>query len=239
MISNDLALRDANIITMNPEQPRAEALAVRDGRIVVVGAWDEVAPRTEGITVLELADKTVLPGLIDTHVHFLWTALSLAALDVSGAEDHPSLQDIIRHASVDSSPGELIFGMGFTEYALGTGRFSPIIEALDAVAPGSPVCLVGVTGHITAVNTLGLEFLALPDDTPGVMRDTNGWPNGLLADQANNLAFDAFSEHFGADEKAAEMITLAIEKAHSVGISFWSLCQPCRCALCSTTRRRT
>jgi len=64
-----------------------------------------------------------------------------------------------------------------------------------------------------------LEVLAFPKETPGVMRDVSGRPNGLLADRANNLAFDRFSEHFGADEKAAEMIDLAIEKAHAVGIT--------------------
>jgi predicted amidohydrolase YtcJ len=219
MFNNDLALRNTNLITMNPQQPRAEALAVHDGRIVAVGTWDDVAPRAEGVPVLDLAGKTVLPGLIDTHAHFLWTALSLAALDVSSASDHAALQAIIRQTVADTSPGALILGMGFTEYALDTARFSPIIEALDTVAPYHPVGLIGVTGHASAVNTRGLELLALSDDTPGVMCDAAGRPNGLLSDKANNLAFDIFSEHFGADEKAAEMIALAIGKAHSVGIT--------------------
>ncbi len=219
MRTNELAFRNANIITMNPQQPRAEALAVREGRIVAVGTWDDVAPHAEGMTVLDLAGKTVLPGFIDTHAHFLWTALSLAALDVSSADDHAALQAIIRQAVAETPPGELILGMGFTEYALGTQKFSPIIEALDAVAPDNPVGLIGVTGHTSAANTRALELLALPDDTPGVMRDAAGRPNGLLSNKANDLAFDRFSEHFGADEKAAEMITLAVEKAHAVGIT--------------------
>ncbi|NIN68444.1 MAG: hypothetical protein GTO63_27795, partial [Anaerolineae bacterium] len=57
---------------------------------------------------------------------------------------------------------------GFSEYALDTEKFSPIIEALDAVAPDNPVYLAGVTGHVSAVNTRGLEILALPDGTPGL-----------------------------------------------------------------------
>jgi len=219
MFESNLALRNANVVTMNPQQPRAEALAVLDGRLVAVGSWDDVAPHAGGMTVLDLTGKTVLPGLIDTHAHFLWTALSLAALDVSGAEDHPSLQAIIRQAAADTPPGEMIFGLGFTEYALNTEKFSPIIKALDAAAPDNPVYLTGVTGHASAVNTRALELLALPDGTPGMMCDVNGQPNGLLANKANNLAGDRFGESFGADEKAAEMIPLAIEKAHSVGIT--------------------
>jgi predicted amidohydrolase YtcJ len=218
VFENDLALRNASIITMNPRQPRAEAMAARDGRIVAVGTWDDVAHLARDVRVLDLAGKTVVPGLIDTHTHFLWTSLSLASLDVSGAEDHAPLQAIIQRSVADALTGELIFGMGFTEYALDANRFSPIVQALDAVALGHPVFLMGVTGHTSAVNSLALELLALPDDTRGVMRDAGGRPSGLLADRANNLAWDRFSEWFRSDEKAAEMIPLTIEKAHSVGI---------------------
>ncbi|NIV31117.1 MAG: hypothetical protein GWN58_16970, partial [Anaerolineae bacterium] len=59
--------------------------------------------------------------------------------------------------------------MGFTEYALDTEKFSPIIKALDTAAPDNPVYLIGVTGHTSAVNTRALEILALPDDMPGLM----------------------------------------------------------------------
>jgi len=219
MFKANLILYNANVITMDPKQPRAKALAVREGQIAAVGSWAEVAPHAEGLAALDLAGKTVLPGLIDTHAHFLWTALSLAALDASSARDHPALQATIRQAVANTSPGKLIFGMGFTEYALDTQKFSPIIKALDAAAPGNPVYLTGVTGHTSAVNTRALELLALPDATPGLMRDAHGLPNGLLADKANSLAGDKFSESFDAGEKAAGMIGLAIEKAHSVGIT--------------------
>jgi len=214
-----MAIQNANIITMDPQRPKAEALVVRDGRILAVGAWEDVAPQIQGMTVLDLTGRTVLPGLIDTHAHFLWTALSLAALDVSAAGDHPSLQAIVEKAVANTPGGEVILGMGFTEYALDTTLFSPIVQALDAVAPHNPVYLIGVTGHVSAANTRALEFLALPDDTPGVMRDALGRPTGLLADKANNLAGERFSLAFGGDEKAGEMVNLAIEKAHSAGIT--------------------
>jgi predicted amidohydrolase YtcJ len=91
VFQNDLVLRNANVITMNPEQPRAEALVVRGGRISTIGTWEEVAPHAEGLEALDQAGRTVLPGFIDTHAHVLPTALSLAALDASGAEDHAAL----------------------------------------------------------------------------------------------------------------------------------------------------
>jgi hypothetical protein len=219
MFEGDLVIQNANVITVNPEQPRAEAMIVREGRIAAVGGWEALGPQAEGARILDLRGRTVVPGLIDTHAHFLWTALSLAALDVSDAGDHATLQAIVRQAASDAPPGEPILGMGFTEYALDTERFSPIIEALDAAAPENPVCLIGVTGHASAVNTRGLELLGFPGGTPGIMRDASGRPNGLLGDRANNEALDRFGEHFGTGLRAAEMVDAAIAKAHSVGIT--------------------
>jgi len=194
-------------------------MAVREGRIVAVGSWPEVAPYAKGLTVLDLPGKAVLPGFIDTHAHFLWTALSLVALDVSGAEDHSALQAIIRQAIADTSPGEPVLSMGFTEYALDTESHSPILEVLDAVAPDNPVYLMGVTGHLSAANSRTLEFLMLADDTPGIMLDTNGRPNGLLADKANSLAWEGFGVALSINERVGEMIALAVEKALSVGLT--------------------
>jgi predicted amidohydrolase YtcJ len=209
----------ANIITMDPGQPRAEALAVRNGRIAAVGSWEDVAPYATGLSVLDLEGKTVLPGFIDTHAHFLWTAQSLIALDVSQAEDHPALQAIVRETVAGTPPGELILGMGFTEYALDTARFSPIIHALDAVASDNPVCLIGVTGHTSAVNSRALELLAPPEGMPGVKCDADGQPNGLLADEANSLALAKLGDSLGAADDMSEVVALAVEKALSVGLT--------------------
>jgi len=204
---------------MDRRRPRAEAMAVREGRIVAVGEWEEVEPYAAGAQTLDLKQRAVLPGLIDTHAHFLWTALSLAALDVSGAEDHESLQATVREAAADIPPGEVILGMGFTEYALKDTRGGPILAALDQVASENPVLLMGVTGHTAAINSKGLEVLDLPEGTPGVLCDAQGNPTGLLADRANSLAGEWFSRAFGADEKSAAMVELAVQKAHSVGLT--------------------
>jgi hypothetical protein len=219
MAKSNLAVRNANILTMNPARPRAEALAIRDGRLIAVGEWSDVAGHTQNVPVLDLQGKTVLPGMIDTHAHFLWTAMSLAALDVSPGVDHESLQAVIRQAVAETPAGDLIFGMGFREYALDTERFSPIIDALDAVAPDHPVFLIGVTGHTSAANSRALAMLSPPEGTVGVMLDAQGRPNGLLAGQFSYDAGEYFGGIFGGGEKAAAMVAQAIGQAHSVGIT--------------------
>jgi predicted amidohydrolase YtcJ len=217
--TDDIAVRNANVITMNARQPRAEALVVHKGRIVAVGSWDEVSAHAGGMPVLDLGGRTVFPGLIDTHAHFLWTALSLATLDVSAARDHPTLQALVRQAVLEAAPGEVIYGMGFTEYALDTNRFGPIIAILDAVAPDNPVFLMGVTGHTSAANSRALEVSNLPEGTPGLMRDDHGRPNGLLAGRANELADETVRQAFGAGSKALGKVGAAVEEALSVGIT--------------------
>lgn len=219
MLDSNLAIRNANILTMNPARPHANALAIHEGRLVAVGSWSDVAPYAQRMPVHDLAGKTVVPGMIDTHAHFLWTAMSLAALDASPGVDHASLQAVIRQAVAEAPPGGLIFGMGFTEYALDTEKFSPLLPVLDAVAPDNPVFLIGVTGHTSAANSRALVILDPPPGTPGVMLDAHGQPNGLLAGQFSYDAGDHFSELFGAGEKAATMVGQAIGKAHSVGIT--------------------
>jgi len=215
----DLVIRSANITTMDPLLPFAEAMAIREGRIVDIGQWPEVEPQCEGMTVLDLKGRTVVPGMIDTHVHFLWTALSEAALDVSAAQDHETLAAILRTATAALPEGEAIVGMGYTEYALDTAEHGPIIETLDAASPDRPVYLLGVSGHSSAANTRSLELLALPEDTPGLLCGEDGSPNGLLINRANSEAQADFSELFGLDKKAWAAIPAAIQRAHSVGIT--------------------
>jgi predicted amidohydrolase YtcJ len=216
---SDLAIRNANILTMEPAQPQTEALVIRNGRIVAVGPWSTIAHHADGLSPLDLGRKTVLPGLIDTHAHFLWTALSLAALDVSAPVDHDGLAAVLRPAVAERAAGELIFGMGFTEYALQLEETAPILPVLDAAAPDHPVFIIGVTGHTSATNSRGLAMLNLPPGTPGLRLDGHGRPTGLLADQANSLAGDYFSQLFGAGDKAAALVAEAVQMAHSVGLT--------------------
>jgi predicted amidohydrolase YtcJ len=212
MISNDLALRNANIITMNPERPQAEALAVRDGRIVVVGAWDEVEPYGEGITVLDLAGKTVLPGFIDSHVHLTWTGLKEVALDFEAAETVGEVQAILHQAAAEVPSGRLLFGMGLSHYRF-SKRQLPNSADLDAVTPQHPAFIVGVTGHYSLANSRCLETLNLSPDTPGLES------SGLLRDRANTIAGRGMRARFAQEQGLDRLHRAAANRAISVGLT--------------------
>lgn len=215
----DIAIRNAHVITMEPNQPFADALVVKAGEIAAVGTWEQVAPVCEEIQPLDLKGKCVLPGMIDTHTHFLWTALHAAAVGLEEVHDHGRLRERINAAVKDAPGGEPILGMGYSEYALERGEFSPIIKELDAVAPENPVYLIGVTGHSSAINSRALEILNPSADLPGLSRDDAGEPNGLLIDRANSYAQAKFHTHFDFDQLARAKIPEVIQRAHSVGLT--------------------
>jgi hypothetical protein len=210
--SCDLILDGAHVRTLNPARPRAEAVAVRQGRIVAVGSWDDVAPYAGGVPRLDLAGQTVLPGFIDSHAHFTWTGLKEAALNFWPAEGIDQVQDLLRQAAAETPPGQLLFGMGLNQYRF-PGRQLPTAADLDAVAPEHPVFLVGVTGHYALANTRCLRELALPPDTPGLDA------GGLLRDRANTLAERATRVRFAREKGLAELHRAAAQRAVSVGLT--------------------
>ena len=117
-MENNLVLKNANIITMNPGQPRARAVAVRQGRIVAVGTEEDVRPFENDSQAVELNGKTVLPGLIDSHVHFTSTGIKAMAIDFSPADSISQVHAIIAEAARAAGKGQLLYGMGINHYKM-------------------------------------------------------------------------------------------------------------------------
>jgi predicted amidohydrolase YtcJ len=209
---NDLVLWNATIVTMNRQRPQAEALGVREGRIVAVGSWEDVQPYGEGVPVLDLDGKTVLPGFIDSHAHFTWTGKQEAAFDFESAGSVEDVQAILFQAVAEASPGQLLFGMGLNQYRF-AGRRLPTSGQLDVVAPDHPVFINGVTGHYALANTRCLRELDLPASTPGL--DSAG----LLRDRANTLAEVRMSARFAREQGLERLHRAAARRAVTVGLT--------------------
>lgn len=176
MITADLLLTNATVITV--DGPDARALAILGDRIV---ALDEVPARE----VVDLGGAVVVPGFHDAHNHMAWYGLSLAEADLRVS----TMDELLAAVAAFGGDGWIV-GSGYDENKIGR---HPTRDDLDRIAPGRPVYLKHVSGHMCVVNTPILERLGLSEharDVPGgrVVTDAAGRPTGLLQEQAQNLA---------------------------------------------------
>jgi predicted amidohydrolase YtcJ len=187
----DLVLSGGTVITLDPAQPRARALAVRDGRVVRVGDDKDVkalvGPRTQQI---DLAGRTVLPGLTDAHVHVEGLGRSREILNLVGVTTLAEAVKRVESAALALPKGEWLLGRGWDQNDWPEKRF-PTARDLAGVVD-RPVYLIRVDGHAGWANSRALEvagITAATPDPPGgrILRDEQGNPAGVLVDAAEDL----------------------------------------------------
>ena len=185
----DLALVNANVLTMDPDRPRASAVAITGGRIEALDA--SLDSLNEAGRVVDLRGATVLPGFHDAHNHMIGFGMSLAEVDLrsSAVGSLDELYAAIARRAETTAPGEWVVGAGYDQNKLGA---HPHRDALDRAAPGRRVWLRHTSGHMCVVNSpvladLGLEAAAT--ELPGgrVATDDGGRPTGLLEERAQLL----------------------------------------------------
>lgn len=182
----DTTLVRGDIVTMDGDCPRAEAMALRGDRLVAVGTLDAVRAALGGAPARELhhAQGTVVPGLIDTHNHMHWTGVQARLVDLAGASCIADIQDAIRtYAARHPDRPWITSGGGWHLTRLREGRY-PTRQELDAACADRPVFLPRV-GHAGVANTLALQMAGIARDTPDppggrIERDADGQPNGVL-----------------------------------------------------------
>ncbi|MCP1373484.1 amidohydrolase [Dyella lutea] len=202
----DLVLRDATIATLDPLQPSAQALAVRDGRIAAVGSDAAIAryigPHTR---VLDLHGAFVTPGFIEGHGHLLGTGTVLTELDLGKAPDWDGIVAMVKAAVAKAKPGQWIVGSGWQQ-SKWTHAPQPNIDglplraSLDAVSPDNPVLLEHVSGHAVFANGAALKLAGIGHDTPDpaggtIVRDKQGNAIGMLRDTADAPVYAAYQHH--------------------------------------------
>jgi len=162
------------IVTINDAQPTAEALAVKDGKIVAVGARADVEKSLKGATtrMVDLAGRTLLPGFLDAHSHYI-NALSLAGQvrlyppPTGPGKDVPSIvAELKRFAEERKVPkGEMIMGYGYDDTVMPDGRLVNR-DDLDAAFPDNPVRVDHISMHGCVLNSLALKHFGIEASTP-------------------------------------------------------------------------
>lgn len=188
------------IVTLEPGQPSAVALAVTDGRIVHVGdeAGCRAALRAAGATDVEPVDlggRCVLPGFIDTHLHPIALLYFDMNADLRGADSIGAVQDVLRRAARDLPAGEWIVGLQLEDEALAERRL-PTAAELDAACPEHPVVVLEHDGHSAVGNRAALAAAGIAADTPDpaggrIGRDARGLLTGACFESAAPRLFGA------------------------------------------------
>ena len=165
----DSILINGNVITMDPRKPRAEAVAVKHGRIIEVGTSLEIKELAGKDTmVIDVQRKTVAPGFIDAHNHMLSTGRTRYLLVDCSPEAVASIADLkqaIRERAQATPKGHWVRGRTYDDTKLAEMRH-PNRWDLDEAAPDHPVHIGQVSGHISVVNSRALELAHITVDTP-------------------------------------------------------------------------
>ena len=226
----DLLLLNANIITMNPRQPTAEAVAIVDGRFAWVGSSvDAKTLYPNAADTLDLGGATVLPGIIDAHGHLMNLGESFLKLDLKGVSTPQEAARRVKDKAATLRSGEWILGWGWDEGKWATQY--PTHELLTEAAPTNPVFLTGLHGFAAWVNKRALLVAGINKDTRDpengkILRDVKtGEPSGVLINRAQDLVashvapLDLDSVKIALDLAARECLRNGLTSVHEARVT--------------------
>jgi predicted amidohydrolase YtcJ len=221
--SADLALIGGKVLTMNPFQPCAEAIAVKGDRIVKVGTNEEISSLIQKNTrVIRLKGKTVVPGFIDTHIHVAYFGRLLTWIDLEDVGTIKEMQNCLSRRVQKMPKGKWVIGRGWN-----SNRFSekhhPTRFELDVVSPDNPVIFYRQSGQVCVVNSKALELAGVTKQTCAPSGGTieknaeTGELTGVLRDNATDLVWRIVPEP--SEEELMEAAGLACEKIVEAGVT--------------------
>ncbi|MFC5387325.1 amidohydrolase [Aquamicrobium segne] len=191
----DLVLQ-GGIIWTGYGNPVAEAIAILGNKVLTCGSNDDIKALTGPDTqIIDLAGRFAMPGLNDAHLHLISTGLLRGKVDATpdAAPTRSALLEALQMRAAQTPKGEWITARGFDQTRYSDGLM-PTAQELDAALPDHPVSVTRACGHVTIVNSRGLELAGITVDTPdpdgGLIGRADGVLTGLLAENAQDLVYD-------------------------------------------------
>ena len=224
----DLVILDGNIYTLNEDAPQAQAVAVRDGRILEVGTNEAIkayiSPATE---VIHLEGKTLVPGFIESHGHILGLGQFKRQLDLTQVSNYDELVEMVKLAAEQTPEGTWILGRGWHQ-----SKWTPqpelmvkgyqVHDKLSAVSPNHPVMLTHASGHAVFANQKAMEVAGITAQTKvgvdgEIIRDGSGRATGIFSEDAEAL----IARHIPKDTKESlrQDLNAAVAECLSYGIT--------------------
>ncbi len=202
----DLILYNANILTVDPAQPNAQAVAIAAGRFLAVGSNDDIRGMSKpGVRQLDIGGKTIVPGFIDAHTHPSYAGIRHLRWVDCDLRSIADIQNAIRARAAKTPPGDWIIGFKYDDTKTKEGR-KLTREDLDAAAPQHPVFIEHRGGHTAYVNSLALKRVEIADsisDPPGGKYDrdpSTGRLTGGLRENATEPFRKLLPTTFSRDE---------------------------------------
>ncbi|MFO7733108.1 MAG: amidohydrolase [Candidatus Aminicenantes bacterium] len=229
----DAVIVNARVYTVDAARPWAEAVAVREGRILAVGTTKAVSRHKASETlVIDAGGRLVLPGMMDGHVHFVGGSTSLAKVDLAGTKSVAEIQERIRAFARENPEASWVQGRGWM-YAAFPGNM-PHKKFLDEIVPDRPAFMSCADGHTTWVNSRALAVAGVGRDTKDplngtIVRDEAGEPTGALLEEAASLVSRHIPRPTEEETLAAlrrglsEAARLGVVRAHGMGGEFEAL----------------
>ena len=225
----DFVIKNAKVVTIDKDNPRAQAVAVRGEFIIAVTSNRKIEQYIDETTtqVIDAKGRLVVPGFNDAHIHFLSGGSSMMNLDFRYVHDVQTIQKMVAEKVKESKPGELIRGGGW-EHETFPDKKWPTKEILDAVAPNNPVMLSRADGHSVWVNSYVIKMSGITKDTPDppngtIVKDpVTGEPTGIFKEGASGLLKARSSVRLSPEEReqrADRALELALGAARKTGVT--------------------
>jgi predicted amidohydrolase YtcJ len=219
----EVILYNANILTVDDQRPRAQALAIADGRFLAVGGNEKVrALASRQTKQLDLAGKTVVPGFIDAHTHpAVAGRMHLRQVDCD-LRSISAIQNAVRERAAKTPAGEWVLGFKYDDTKTIDGR--PLnLSDLDAAVSTHPVFISHRGDHTAYVNSRALELAKITNETPDPPggrfdRDPAGQHNGRISERANEV-FDKLIPEVSSREDYRAGVKLISQMMARAGIT--------------------
>jgi hypothetical protein len=202
-----VAIVNARVWTADARRPWADAVAVTGERITAVGSSAEISKLARPVTrVIDARGKMLVPGFIDSHVHFLDGGFGLTSVQLRDAKTRDEfIRRIAEHAATLPAGAWMLEGNWDHQ---NWGGELPRREWIDSVTPNTPVFIQRLDGHMSLANSAALRAARVTretEDVPGgeIVRDAAGEPTGILKDNAAGLVGRAVPDPKPEQEDAA------------------------------------
>ena len=168
----DLVLINGHIVTVDDDNPTAQAIAIKEGKILALGSDADIdeflGSQTE---VIDLEGQTAIPGFIEGHAHFNGVGQAQLQLNLMNVANWDEVVSMVEEAANNAEPGELILGRGWHQEKWDRAPVPnvegiPLHITLSAASPDNPVLLTHVSGHAVYANAKAMELSGIDENTP-------------------------------------------------------------------------